>query len=445
MRTRSWRTTSGIGAQVFVTGAVAYTAKSLATLASTGVQGEIGVYREDTKAVIADSTAYDALAANVRVIIAMKTSTGLKTSESFTKAQLLRSTGGLYTAPVKQSSALGYDGTSGDLNIPSLTTSGVSLSASYIDISSMTQPADARTYTYVSRSGDTEYLALQGIMLDYARSLAVSASYNAYNASGQLALHYMDILSDVTTAQLATSVPANVTLTVTYGSKNVTASGIPATAVNGDYLRIGHATTKTFGIYKIASGAGSTAIVLDRPYTGGPSASGVAAGFVAAGTLTNTNAYGLKFTAFEQNQFFRVTASESLADATYQSDIVAFKLGVGTGEDVRDLENEGNVYAGYSTGNVAFTLDYGAPDVNSSLALTYSLIFLTISKQNKAVSTDGDFQVSYIVLAAPMLTSTVFITNAATTLTGTVAFSGPTGTAAASASPIIELADILIP
>ena len=163
------------------------------------------------------------------------------------------------------------------------------------------------------------------------------------------------------------------TIAVTKGSAYVSIAGTGAdagkydtdgsTIVAGDYLRIGHATTKTYPVYKVeevVSGGGGTTMVvkLDIAYQGTSNSAVAAAsvGVIPAATAVASD-FGLKLTGttykFDPPKFGYYlprwkTALQDCGTTTITNSVVATE-GVGTYEQIAYMEqqlqgNEGNFY-----------------------------------------------------------------------------------------------------
>ncbi len=79
-----------------------------------------------------------------------------------------------------------------------------------------------------------------------------------------------------------------------------------STIAAGDIIRFGHATTKTYPVYKVVSitggGTASATIVLDQPYQG--TSGSVAAGSAGIIAAESEGDYGLLITAMDSNKPF---------------------------------------------------------------------------------------------------------------------------------------------
>lgn len=124
-----------------------------------------------------------------------------------------------------------------------------------------------------------------------------------------------------------------------------------STIAAGDIIRFGHATTKTYPVYKVVSitggGTASATIVLDQPYQGtsGSVAAG-SAGVIAAGSEGD---YGLLITAMDSNKPFepgKWAFNPTLFDVGLSVDFGATPVtvntvaarGMGTYKDVAEKE-----------------------------------------------------------------------------------------------------------
>jgi hypothetical protein len=101
---------------------------------------------------------------------------------------------------------------------------------------------------------------------------------------------FADVLTNQASAQLVTSAPANITGTLVNGSTTLTLSASTAGGTTvlaaGDYIRIGHATTTTLPVYKVAAMVSATVVTLDAPYVNPSLAIGASIATVALGKLT---------------------------------------------------------------------------------------------------------------------------------------------------------------
>jgi hypothetical protein len=196
-----------------------------------------------------------------------------------------------YAAPVQPIEVVGYTG-SGSNSINFIAASGSSTVAYGIKIENLITlaPPFPKAYAqYTLRNGVTAYnnpvWVCDQLTKDLNQQLSVMPSIDG----GQFA--FVDVLSNLTSVQLVTSAPANITGTVTNGSNILTLSasavgGTTAIAA-GDWIRIGHATTATSPVYQIAS-VSTTTVTLTRPFVG-TSASSVALGAILSANYPTTS------------------------------------------------------------------------------------------------------------------------------------------------------------
>jgi hypothetical protein len=126
-----------------------------------------------------------------------------------------------------------------------------------------------------------------------AQAVVKDMNYQTLNASVDIMpenrFALVEMLSAAASVQLVTSAPANITGTVTNGSTSVTLSGSTVggttTLLPGTFLRIGHATSSLYAIYKVVANTG-TVVTLDSPYVNPSLAIGTALAGVALGYAT---------------------------------------------------------------------------------------------------------------------------------------------------------------
>jgi len=272
----------------------------------------------------------------------------LQTSPALEWSNLLSKAKTTHSAATNQKVVIGYNGTSGSI--------AVSNSDEYlINVGYRDQLAQFGNKTfykyaqYASTTSATQYLIANGLHTTFV------ANTKKDN------LFYMEKLNSGTS--LATSGGA---LTVTNGSTIITTvesagaaadagkyNADAATIVAGDILRIGHATTKTNGVYKVVSitggGTDDAIIVIDQPYVG-PSGS-VAAANAGVIPIASEGDYGLRIVAndaaktivpglfFYSPIRFDVGLSDAFGSTITTVEAVAFE-GAGTFNLVRQVEYE---------------------------------------------------------------------------------------------------------
>lgn len=106
-----------------------------------------------------------------------------------------------------------------------------------------------------------------------------------------------EVLSDATSADVETGGAADITGTVTQGSKKVQLTDTPANLSAGDTVRIGSTNDTTDPVYYVeAFDSGSNVLTLGMPYQGA-SASGVDLGYISGKPTSASN--GIRFTTVE--------------------------------------------------------------------------------------------------------------------------------------------------
>ncbi len=273
-----------------LTGTVNYTA---ATSPNSLAVGEIGVYS------IAESGAYTLItttpsAAQLKlpILVAVGLGSGEFKAVTIKPGQTNGYSQNAYTAPVPNVFVTGFDGTTYDLESGAAGTYGYKLQN--LTMGNPPFPTYSSTPYFAVASQATSTAIAQAIVKDVNAQV-----FNAYNdVMPENYFAFVEMLSNATSTQLVTSAPANITGTFTVGSTTVTLSGSTAggstVLVAGDYLRVGHATTKTLAVYKVVSVDG-TAVVLDTPYVNpslakGASVASVALGRIPAADIATTEA-----------------------------------------------------------------------------------------------------------------------------------------------------------
>jgi hypothetical protein len=247
--------------------------------------GEIGVYSKATDGTYTLITAaISAAQAKLPIVIAQGVPAGKNFKQFEIQANQKRTYLNVtYVAPIPNVYNIGYDGTTYDL--VSGTAGSYGFNVKNTTLGNPPFPALGSTPYYFTSAAATSGAIANDVVKDF--------NFQTLNASvdvmPQQRFAMAEILSAATSVQLVTSAPANITGTLTNGSTSVTLSGSTAggttAAVAGDFIRVGHATTKTASVYKIASISG-TAVVLDSPYVNSQLAIGASVATVALGYIT---------------------------------------------------------------------------------------------------------------------------------------------------------------
>jgi len=201
-----------------------------------------------------------------------------------------------YVAPVPNVFVVGYAGSGSD-DIQAEVAGTYNLTVTNTTKGTIPMPFNlASTYYQTAAAATSFNVAYDWAKLVNAKTL--NASLFPFNR-----FVMAEVLTNQSSTQLATSAPANITGTFVNGSTAVTLSGAPASALTaGQYLRVGHATTTTLAVYKIATVVSTTALILDAPYVNPSVAIGASVSSVALGLLDATpdasDLAGVRLTAF---------------------------------------------------------------------------------------------------------------------------------------------------
>lgn len=349
---------SGQNARIFISPLNAeYTDDTtFAAFVSNAIEGEIGVFL-DTGAVRTT-----ALTAGLKFFVAQKRDGFTHKTPVIEWDSLFRKLRTAYTAPVKQVSTLGYNGTSGDVSF-SFTGASFTAPQTYGVAVRETTPGNQpfpvqEGYATVTSATADEYTVAASI------ASQMNADYDYGNQYPDRFV-YVEVMTNGTRTALAGNA------TVVQGSKSV--------AVTAHALPAGTLVVFNGAVYKIASVTDANNFVLDRPYT-------AASGTITAGTgasqgsstayTSGTNLIGFRFSSILNESHFKVQGTGNFTNDTVTA-ITAWVLGAGDGAAIRDLEIEGNIFDGVgSTKNAAFASDYGQPTPQAALTTTYHQIFL---------------------------------------------------------------------
>jgi hypothetical protein len=314
--------------------------------------------------------------------------------------------GKVTAAKSEQSSVFGFNGSSG--SIDAINSNRYTIRVNFTNDGDLySHQSDLHFFEFVSDANATQL----EIVNYFAQKMSKHEKFSGKILGKNRASVKVERLSDATSSAIGGSE----SLTVTNGSKLVVSSGSSHALVAGDYVRIGHASTKTFGVYKVVSVDGAN-ITLDQPYQGA-SASAVAAGEFAAGS----EAAGLKISGLEQEFIlglktdtvieFEITL-DGFGDTTAVSTTAA-SIGNGTDRQVAELEwfGNGSLGAPYRHGvpNNGNLITAYADGVNGSGGYDIMTIDATIDDPKYPVSGSGTGRVQ-VVLA---LTADVHATDGA--------------------------------
>lgn len=386
LRNRYSKSLFGTNHQGYHSAAVVYaTAADIAAFAATGTEGQCGIF------LTADNTLKtDALTAGTGFYIAQIRDGELRRSTNLTYgAGNLEITKTPFDAAVTQISAIGYNGTTGSLNFPTLAV-GQEFVVSARDTTPANQPFPVMEgRAVVETLPVTEYALVLKIVKDLLNS-------NDYERNADNGFVTAEILSNG--SQAANGV---LTLAVTQDSPRATYSAAHGLSI-GDYVGI-------LGVlYQVAAVPTTTTIDLDRPYVG-DTAAAIATGTTTAthGTVTyvdGTTELGIRLTALSEDTNFVVGVGDDLAAAT-TSTVAAWNQGSGEAWQVSAIEDESIVFDGFTTGNYPFVEDYGKPSkfIDPNSAVNYDLWFLKYKAvtDSMAFPNEQAHHIGLVVLSAP--------------------------------------------
>lgn len=183
-----------------------------------------------------------------------------------------------YTAPVEQVYVLGFDGTSGNLDVTQSNEFIMNIVYDYDDMMWSEQKL-RNAYNYYSTSP-----TLQGLATSMVTQINLKEKMSTLNGVGAV------VSATMLTNGTATAMDSSATLAVVNGSTTITASAAQTTdwAV-GTLVRIGGATA-TSPVYVITAVTSSTVATINTPYQGATNAA------IAARTITVPTSFGIKVT-----------------------------------------------------------------------------------------------------------------------------------------------------
>jgi hypothetical protein len=262
-----------------------------------------------------------------------------------------------YTAPVRQVSYVGYNGTTGDLATPTILENDEA-AIKIIETTIGRQVFPKQTYSAVLQASDDDYTV--------AHRLALVLNNDGFSGSDtELAL--AEVVTNGTLAEF------DANPTVTNGSKTVTFAGNDTTYGGGATELVVGDTVKFQGsTYKVAAHAVTGTITLDRPYAGATETINVGATVNAAARVTSITAAGIKLTATADGKHFRLAVGGVIEDATI-SYTTPFNPGSGTYAQVSQLEKD---FTGSSRGSwnkVGPYAIFGTPTLYADSAATYDM------------------------------------------------------------------------
>lgn len=363
--------------------------------------------------------------------IGVKLSDGKMQWSDIIKAKSIKSINTLrYTAAANQLDYVGYNGTTGSIDAINNNFYTLRLYMLPLDTAGFAQQK-IKWGVYKSDSSATQAEIAAGVAENLIKSLSKEPEKIKFGTDNIK----VELVNSGTS--IATS---GGTIAVTKGSQYVTILGTGAdagkydtdgaTIVAGDYIRFGHATTKTYPVYKVdsvVSGGGATTMVvkLNLPYQGSTDTAIAAAsvGVIAAASLGD---FGIKLTGatfkFDPPKFGyslpRWTTTLADFGSTTVTNTTVASEGNGTYEWVAGLEqqlqgNEGNFYRAqvpyptfraeavsggtYATVCIEFQDEMGT--TLGTNANSYKQLYIACAKGNAATYTDAQTGLGVILTA----------------------------------------------
>lgn len=351
---------------------------------SSLVDGEVAVVNSHNIVLSAASVLTDDIVAESGIKLVQRSGTDLLQTDLIKQNNILSYKGALDAAGAEQISYIGYNGTSGAIEVVNSKLYVVRLGLKEKDQTGQGQEWIINA-PYKSTAAATEHAIANGLALSLA------------NAVNRQVVKPMKVELIANTAHAATGAFDNDT-TVVNGEKMVTVGtnlqydSAAGTLAVGDYVRLSAApavtgSAVTDGIYKVTELVSATQFNVDRPIE---AASGSYTSSKAVATVLNTTKItaadlGLRFTgiarAFDPGKFryskvefeIGLDGTESFGDTGITLN-TAMSLGMGTYEQIAELEwelegNRGSVYEG----------DFMQPDrkADADSAATYDQVAMT--------------------------------------------------------------------
>ncbi len=359
-RERYSRNLEGWNAQGFFspTAVVTWTTDpTLQAFIANSLEGEIGLYDKT------GTTLYVATPpAGTEVMFVQKQNGNVKRTQPIPWNNLAKVVKTDYSAAVKQVSIVGYNGTSGSMNI-SIVGGLQEFVASARETTPANQPFPVTEGRAIVRSGTpSDYYIANKIVSD----IQGEKDYER-NSDDNF------IIADIIYDAVATAVTAG-TIGVLNGSSVFTTSvDMTTDFVVGDYVII------LGSVYQVVAST-ATQVTLDRAYAGGSNGALATAANVLSDVAADVEAaqVGIRFTGRDELVHFEISVSEDLADATL-TNTVPWVQGSGEAWQVASMEDETAVFDGWTTINQAWSRDFGEPTlfVNDGSTDQYTLYFST--------------------------------------------------------------------
>lgn len=263
--------------------AAAYSAKATPDLLAAG---EIGVYSiAETGAFTLITTTCTAAQKRLPIMVAQGGVIGgnFKNVIIYPDGVVKAGTTALpYVAPVPNVDIVGYAGAGSD-TIQANVAGAYNLTVTNTTQGTVPMPFNLASTYYQTAAQATAF----NVAYDWAKlvnSKTLNTSLFSYDR-----FVFADVLTNQSSTQLVTSAPANVTGTLTNGSRTLTLSGSTVGGTTplsvGSFIRVGNATALTAPVYRIAAMPSATSMILDAPYVNSSLAIGATIATVALGRL----------------------------------------------------------------------------------------------------------------------------------------------------------------
>jgi hypothetical protein len=381
---------SGQNAKVFINPlGVEYTSDSTyEEFVANAVEGEIGVFLAN------NSLKSTALSAGDLFFIAQKRDGIINKTPLLNWSDLYRKGKTDYSAPTRQVTHIGYNGSSGDIGFDFTGASASNPIDAGIEVRETTPgnqpfPVQEGRAVVTSATAD-EYTVLAQIVSQ------INEDFDYENAAPDRFVKAEIVANGAITEFAATSDP-----TVTNGSVTVTFAANVTVATGALVIFRG-------AVYKAAVGVTTGQVItLDRPYQGVTETIDVDSTVDQAGVMaytSGTTLLGVKLTGLRDESHFVVTVNGNIGGAPITKS-TPWSKGSGSGAEIVELEKEAFFFDGVgSTQNAAFKEDYGEPSKFASAAGTYNQIFLEFAPSvipSAALPIYKQYQIQRVQIVVP--------------------------------------------
>ena len=402
IRNRYLRSLEGLNAQGFFAPSGVSTAETTATdlkgFVAAAVEGSIAVFDASDNSVV---TA--ALTAGNKYFFGQIVDGELKRSTVWTAGQVeVQATA--FDAPVIQTTAIGWNGTSGDLNIDIVG----GLQEFVLRINETTpasQPFPTIEGRAIVRNPNTnDYEVASAIAND------INGVYDYEQNEDEKAVEVYVVTQGASAAFTNAAATSGLS---TAGKTTIVVDDASDAALVGSLIKFAAAganpSAATYKVVSVATGGAVESITLDRPLVDD----------VADGTDVTKVDYdpndmikdsvGLIVRALAEDVVFSVGVTEDLAAADIKV-LTEWKQGSGAPWQVAAMEKETQVFAGETTQNIAFREDFGRPNsfVNgmadpTAVVNQYSLWFIKYNARTDSMGYMNEYvdTFGYVILGVP--------------------------------------------